>query len=152
MILLIVAASSTFSQVLAFSGATSGMIRAVSAVEFSPVMVVVVMFAILLFMGMFMDQASIMMLTIPIFFPIAQAQGFDLIWFGIVMLLALEMSGVTPPFGLNLFVMLGVAPKGTTMAEVAKSGLPFLGCGLLLFVLLVVEPDAALYLPSLMNR
>ncbi len=152
MILLIVAASSTFSQVLAFSGATSGMIRAVSAVEFSPVMVVVVMFAILLFMGMFMDQASIMMLTIPIFFPIAQAQGFDLIWFGIVMLLALEMSGVTPPFGLNLFVMLGVAPKGTTMAEVAKSGLPYLGCGLLLFVLMVFEPDVALYLPSLMTR
>ncbi|MDE2913398.1 MAG: TRAP transporter large permease subunit [Paracoccaceae bacterium] len=152
MILLIVAASSTFSQLLAFSGATSGMIRAVGAVEFSPVMVVIVMFAILLFMGMFMDQASIMMLTIPIFFPIAQAQGFDLIWFGIVMLLALEMSGVTPPFGLNLFVMLGVAPRDTTMAEVARSGLPFLGCGLLLFVMLVIEPDFALYLPSLMNR
>ncbi len=152
MILLIVAASSTFSQVLAFSGATSGMIRAVGAVEFSPILVVVVMFAILLFMGMFMDQASIMMLTIPIFFPIAAAQGFDLIWFGVVMLLALEMSGVTPPFGLNLFVMLGVAPKGTTMAEVAKAGLPFLGCGLILFVMLVIEPNVALWLPSLMNR
>ncbi|MDE0345306.1 MAG: TRAP transporter large permease subunit [Boseongicola sp.] len=152
MILLIVAASSTFSQLLAFSGATSGMIRAVSAVELSPVMVVVVMFVILLFMGMFMDQASIMMLTIPIFFPIAQAQGFDLIWFGIIMLLALEMSGVTPPFGLNLFVMLGVAPKGTTMAEVATAGLPFLGCGLLLFVIMVIEPHVALWLPSLMVR
>ncbi len=152
MILLIVAASSTFSQVLAFSGATSGMIRAVSAVEFSPIMVIAVMFAILLFMGMFMDQASIMMLTIPIFFPIANAQGFDLIWFGIVMLLALEMSGVTPPFGLNLFIMMGVAPKGTRMIEVAKAGMPYLGCGLLLFVFLVMEPDIALYLPSLMNR
>lgn len=151
MILLIVVASSTFSQVLAFSGATSGMIGAVSALELSPLMVIVMMFAILLFMGMFMDQASIMMLTIPIFFPIAQVQGFDLIWFGIVMLLALEMSGVTPPFGLNLFVMLGVAPKGTTMAEVAKSGLPYLGCGLLLFVLMVLEPRIALYLPSLMD-
>jgi len=152
MILLIVAASSTFSQVLAFSGATSGMIRAVSSVEFSPVMIIVVMFGILLFMGMFMDQASIMMLTIPIFFPIAQVQGFDLIWFGIIMLLALEMSGVTPPFGLNLFVMLGVAPRGTTMAEVARAGLPFLGCGLILFVMMVLEPRVALWLPSLMNR
>lgn len=152
MILLIVAASSTFSQLLAFSGATSGMIRAVSGFDWSPVMIVVIMFAILLFMGMFMDQASIMMLTIPIFFPIAAAQGFDLVWFGIIMLLALEMSGVTPPFGLNLFVMLGVAPKGTTMAEVAKAGLPYLGCGLLLFVMLIWLPDIALYLPSLMNR
>ena len=152
MLLLIVAASSTFSQVLAFSGATSGMIRAVSGFDLSPVMIIVVMFAILLFMGMFMDQASIMMLTIPIFFPIAQAQGFDLIWFGVVMLLALEMSGVTPPFGLNLFVMLGVAPKGTTMTEVAKAGLPYLACGLLLFVALVLEPSVALYLPSLMEN
>ena len=83
---------------------------------------------------------------------LAQAQGFDLIWFGIVMLLALEMSGVTPPFGLNLFVMLGVAPKGTTMAEVVRAGMPFLACGLLLFALLVLIPDIALYLPSLMNR
>ena len=152
MILLIVAASSTFSQFLAFSGATSGMIRAISTVEFSPLLVIFVMFAILLFMGMFMDQASIMMLTIPIFFPIAMAQGFDLIWFGIVMLLALEMSGVTPPFGLNLFVMLGVAPKGTKMSEVAKAGLPFLACGLILFVLMVLEPQVALYLPSLMSK
>ena len=151
MILLIVAASSTFSQVLAFSGATSGMIRAVGGLDLSPVSVIMILFAILLFMGMFMDQASIMMLTIPIFFPIAQAQGFDLIWFGVVMLLALEMSGVTPPFGLNLFVMLGVAPKGTTMVEVAKSGLPYLACGLLLFVLLVLNPDVALFLPSLME-
>jgi len=152
MILLIVIASSTFSQVLAFSGATSGMISAVSSVELTPVMVIIAMFAILLFMGMFMDQASIMMLTIPIFFPIAMAQGFDLVWFGVVMLLALEMSGVTPPFGLNLFVMLGVAPKGTTMGEVARAGLPYLGCGLLLFFLLVALPDIALFLPSLMER
>lgn len=152
MILLIVAASSTFSQLLAFSGATSGMIRAVNAVEFSPIMVIIVMFAILLFMGMFMDQASIMMLTIPIFFPIANAQGFDLIWFGIVMLLALEMSGVTPPFGLNLFIMQGVAPKGTKMVEIVTAALPYLGCGLILFVFLLLEPEIALYLPSLMNR
>jgi len=152
MILLIVVASSTFSQLLAFSGATSGMVRAVTSVEFSPVMVIIMMFTILLFMGMFMDQASIMMLTIPIFFPIAATQGFDLIWFGVIMLLALEMSGVTPPFGLNLFVMLGVAPKGTTMAEVAKAGIPYLGCGLLLFVLMVLEPRIALFLPSLMGN
>jgi TRAP-type C4-dicarboxylate transport system permease large subunit len=113
---------------------------------------IAVLFLILLVMGMFMDQASIMMLTIPIFFPIAQAQGFDLVWFGIVMLLALEMSGVTPPFGLNLFVMLGVAPEGTTMGEVARAAVPYLGCGVLLFVLLVAVPDIALFLPSLMDR
>lgn len=152
MVLLIVMASSTFSQLLAFSGATSGMISAVAGLELTPVMLIVAMFLILLFMGMFMDQVSIMMLTIPIFFPIANALGFDLIWFGIIMLLALEMSGITPPFGLNLFVLLGVAPKGTTMTDVATAGFPYLLCGLLLFVMLVAVPDVALYLPSLMDR
>ena len=114
-------------------------------------MVISAMFAILLFMGMFMEQVSIMMLTIPIFFPVAHALGFDLIWFGIIMLLALEMSGITPPFGLNLFVLLGVAPAGTTMKEVAVSGFPYLLCGLLLFVFMVLFPSIALFLPSLMR-
>ena len=92
-----------------------------------------------------------MMLTIPIFFPVAHALGFDLIWFGVVMLLALEMSGITPPFGLNLFVLLGVAPKETSMKDVALSGAPFLFCGLLLFLLMIFFPSIALFLPSLMG-
>lgn len=106
----------------------------------------------LLVLGMFMDQLSIMMLTLPIFMPIVGIYGFDPIWFGILMLLALEMSLVTPPFGLLLFVMLGVAPKGTTLHQVFMSALPFIGCTLLLIVLLVIVPDIALWLPSLMSR
>tara|TARA_A100001037_G_C15138441_1_gene632378 strand:- start:2164 stop:3270 length:1107 start_codon:yes stop_codon:yes gene_type:complete len=152
MLLLVVIASSTFSQLLAFSGVTSGMVSLVNGLEWSPLTMVVLMFIILLFMGMFMEQVSIMMLTIPIFFPVASALGFDLVWFGIVMLLALEMSGITPPFGLNLFILLGVAPEGTSIKEVALSGLPFLLCGVLLFALLVWFPSVALFLPSLMNN
>ena len=151
MLLLIVIASSTFSQLLAFSGVTSGIISLVNGLGWPPLMMMVAMFGILLFMGMFMEQVSIMMLTIPIFFPVAHALGFDLIWFGVVMLLALEMSGITPPFGLNLFVLLGVAPKETSMKDVALSGAPFLFCGLLLFLLMIFFPSIALFLPSLMG-
>ena len=151
MVLLVVMASSTFSQILAFSGATSGLVSWVTGLELTPVVVLVLMFAILLVMGMFMDQVSIMLLTIPIFFPLAQSLGFDLIWFGVVMLLSLEMSGITPPFGLNLFVMMGVAPKGTTLGEVAYAAMPYVLCGILLFVLLILAPEVALYLPSQMT-
>ena len=84
-------------------------------------------------------------------FPVAHALGFDLIWFGVVMLLALEMSGITPPFGLTLFVLLGVSPKETSMKDVALSGAPFLFCGLLLFLLMIFFPSIALFLPSLMG-
>ena len=150
MVLLVVMASSTFSQILAFSGATSGLVGWVEGLELSPILILILMFAVLLVMGMFMDQVSIMLLTIPIFFPLAQSMEFDLIWFGIVMLLSLEMSGITPPFGLNLFVMMGVAPAGTSLGDVAKAAAPYVLCGIILFGLLILLPDIALYLPSLM--
>jgi tripartite ATP-independent transporter DctM subunit len=151
MVLLVVMASSTFSQILAFSGATSGLVGWVEGLKLSPILILILMFGVLLVMGMFMDQVSIMLLTIPIFFPLAQSMGFDLIWFGIVMLLSLEMSGITPPFGLNLFVMMGVAPVGTSLGEVARAAAPYVLCGIFLFALLIILPDIALYLPSLMT-
>jgi TRAP-type mannitol/chloroaromatic compound transport system permease large subunit len=90
------------------------------------------MFGVLLLLGMFMEQISIMLLTVPIFFPLAQTLGFDPIWFGLIMLLALEISFTTPPFGLLLFVMKGVAPPGTTMREIYRAAIPFILCSLLL--------------------
>ncbi len=149
MVMFVVIASSTFSQILAISGATAGLVGWVSGLDVSPTVILIAMFLLLLIMGMFMDQVSIMLLTVPIFFPLAQTLGFDLIWFGIVVLLSLEISGVTPPFGLGLFVMLGVAPKGTTLGDVSKAVLPFVGCDLLCFVLLTFFPSIALFLPNL---
>jgi TRAP-type C4-dicarboxylate transport system permease large subunit len=150
MVLFIVMASLTFSQIVAISGASGGLVEWVSNLSVRPTIILIAMFVMLLIMGMFMDQVSIMMLTIPIFFPLAQSLGFDLIWFGIIVLLSLEISGVTPPFGLGLFVMLGVAPKGTTLGDVSWAVLPYVGCDLILFVLLTLVPPIALYLPSLM--
>jgi TRAP-type C4-dicarboxylate transport system permease large subunit len=107
------------------------------------------MFAVLLLLGMFMEQISMMLLTVPIFFPLAMSLGYDLIWFGLIMLLALEISFTTPPFGLLLFVMKGVAPPGTTMSTIYTSAFPFIGCSLLLVALLVLFPKIALWLPGL---
>jgi TRAP-type C4-dicarboxylate transport system permease large subunit len=107
------------------------------------------MFGVLLLLGMFMDQISILLITIPVFFPLAKALDFDIVWFGIVVLLALEMSLTTPPFGLLLFLMLGVAPKGTTLPQVALAAVPYLLSDAVLLVLLVLFPAIALYLPGL---
>jgi TRAP-type mannitol/chloroaromatic compound transport system permease large subunit len=104
---------------------------------------------VLLVLGMFMEQISMMLLTVPIFFPLALTLGFDPIWFGLIMLLALEISFTTPPFGLLLFVMKGVAPPGTTMREIYLSAIPFIGCSLLLVALLIVFPGLATWLPGL---
>ncbi|MCG8689665.1 MAG: TRAP transporter large permease subunit [Minwuiales bacterium] len=146
MAFMIILGSSTFSQLLAYSGASSGMIGWATGIEASPLAMLLVMFAVLLVLGMFMDQLSMMLLTVPIFFPLAEAMGFDLIWFGVIILLALEISFTTPPFGLLLFVMKGVAPPDTTMTDIYKAALPFIGCSILLVGLLILEPEIALFL------
>lgn len=151
MVFLIIIGSSTFSQLLAFSGATSGILSLLSGVDASPLVMLVAMFAVLLFLGCFMDQVSIMLLTLPLFIPLAQNLGFDLVWFGLLLLLGLEVGLITPPFGLLLFVMMGTAPKGTTLPEIALAGVPYIACALLVVVAVVVFPQLALYLPSLIR-
>ena len=145
---LIVFGSATFSQLLAFSGASSGLIKWATGFELEPIAMLLVMFGVLLLLGMFMEQISMMLLTVPIFFPLAQSLGFDPIWFGLIMLLALEISFTTPPFGLLLFVMKGVAPPDTTMRDIYMSAIPFILCSLCVVALLILFPPLALWLPG----
>ena len=146
---LIVFGSATFSQLLAFSGASRGLVNWATSYDLAPLVMLLVMFGVLLLLGMFMEQISIMLLTVPIFFPLASTLGFDPIWFGLIMLLALEISFTTPPFGLLLFVMKGVSPPETTMKEIYVSAFPFIGCSLLVVALLIAFPQLALWLPGL---
>ena len=148
---LIIFGSATFSALLAFSGASSGLLKWAVSYQLSPYVMLTIMFLILLLLGMFMDQLSMMLLTVPIFFPLAGTLGFDPIWFAVIVLLALEISFTTPPFGLLLFVMKGVAPEGTKMTEIYLAGLPFICCALIVVVLIVIFPSIALFLPSLVQ-
>jgi tripartite ATP-independent transporter DctM subunit len=150
-VFLLIVGSSVFSQLMAFSGASGAAVDWAIGLEAGAVAKLLLMFGVLLLLGMFMDQISIMLLTIPVFFPLAAALGFDKIWFGIVMLLALEMSLTTPPFGLLLFLMLGVAPPGTTLSRIALAAAPFLACDAALLGLLLVAPGLALWLPGLVG-
>jgi tripartite ATP-independent transporter DctM subunit len=149
MAFLIVFGSATFAQILAFTGASSGLMNWALSLQISPMAMLWAMIGVLLFLGCFMDQLSMMLLTAPIFFPLAKTLGFDLTWFGIIMLLALEIGYTTPPFGLLLFVMKGVAPPGTTMRDIYLAAMPFIGCVLLLIVLIILFPPIATWLPRL---
>ena len=149
MAFMIILGSSTFSQLLAYSGASSGLVAWAAGLEADPTMMLLLMFAVLIVLGMFMDQLSMMLLTVPIFFPLAESFGFDLIWFGVIILMALEISFTTPPFGLLLFVMKGVAPPDTKMTEIYAAALPYIGCAMILVALLIWEPEIALALTRL---
>ena len=150
MVFFIIMNSTVFSQMLAYSGASKGLIEWVTSYELHRFAILFMMFCVLIMLGMFMDATSMMLITVPIFFPLAHALGFDLIWYGLFVLITIEMAGTTPPFGLLLYVMLGVAPKGTSVIEVAKAAFPFLVCDTILILILVAWPGLALWLPSLM--
>lgn len=151
MAFLIVLGSATFSQLLAFSGASSGLITWATSFDLSPLMMLLAIFGVLLVLGTFMEQISIMMITVPFFFPLAQSLGFDPIWFGVIVLLSLEISFTTPPFGLLLFVMKGVAPPNTSMGEIYKAAIPYILCSMGLVALMIVFPQIVTALPSLLR-
>jgi tripartite ATP-independent transporter DctM subunit len=151
MAFMIVFASATFSQLLAFTGASSGLIQWATSFEVSPLVMLAAIFAVLLVLGIFMEEISIIMLTVPFFFPLAQSLGFDLIWFGIIMLISLQIGLVSPPLGLLLFVLKGVAPPGTTMNQIFVASLPYMACSILLVILMVMFPPIVTWLPSLLE-
>ncbi|MGI9505892.1 MAG: TRAP transporter large permease [Geminicoccaceae bacterium] len=151
MTFLILIGSSTFSQILAFSGATSGFIELAAGLDLTPITMLLCMLAVLLVLGMFMDQLSMMLLTLPIFMPVATSLGFDPIWFAVIILLALEISLITPPFGLLLFVMVGAVPEDIRFEQIVMAALPYIGSAMLVTALIIIWPSLALYLPGLMR-
>src|SRR5207253_9886972 len=149
MAFLVIFGSATFAQVLAFTGASSGLMNWALGFDLKPLGMLFVMIGVIFFLGCFMDQLSMMLLTAPIFFPLAKTLGFDLTWFGLIMLLALEIGYTTPLFGLLLFVMKGVAPPGTTMRDICLAGAPFILCVILMIVFIIVYPPLATWLPAI---
>ncbi|MFW8635493.1 TRAP transporter large permease [Cribrihabitans pelagius] len=149
MILFIMAASQTFAQILSFSGATNGLIKAINAIDPTPAMVLIGMIVILLFLGCFVDQVSMLMVTVPVFVPLAAQLGINELILGVVYLLTMEIGLLTPPFGLLLFVMRGVAPAGVGMKQIYAAVTPFLIIKLAVLALIVWQPGVGTFLPSL---
>ncbi|PQO23580.1 C4-dicarboxylate ABC transporter permease [Rhodobacteraceae bacterium WD3A24] len=149
MILFIIVASSTFSQLLSFSGATRGILGLVDRLDLGLMAVLLIMLIILLVLGAFMDQVSMIMVTLPFFVPLSQSLGIDLLWLGVMMLICMEISFMTPPFGLLLFVMKGVAPPSIRLGQIYRAAVPFVGLQLVVLALIVIAPQLATWLPGL---
>ena len=141
MVLLIVSGAVTFSQLMAFTGATYGMVDAVLSLDISDHAIVFMMIMLVVFMGMFMGPLPIMLITLPIFVPVVQQFQMDLIWFAALFLVAIETGATSPPFGAALFVMKAVAPKGTTMGDIYRAAVPFILLDLLAILLIFFIPE-----------
>jgi tripartite ATP-independent transporter DctM subunit len=146
-ILFIIVGATTFSQVLSFSGATNGLVALVQDAALSPWAVLLGMLAILLLLGCFIDQVSMMLITLPFYMPLVQHYGFDPLWFGVMYLICMQLGLLTPPFGMLLFTMRGVAPKHITMAQIFAAVTPYVLMGLLMLGLVMLVPGVATWLP-----
>jgi tripartite ATP-independent transporter DctM subunit len=151
MIMFIILGATTFSQILAFSGATGGLIQLVSEAQLSPIIVVVGMLVILLFLGLFIDQASIMMLTVPLFMPLVKQMNLDTVWFGILFLMCMQIGLLSPPFGLLLYTMKSVTPPEISMADIIRAAVPYMIFGLILTVVILFVPGIATWLPHVLE-
>ena len=111
--------------------------------------VLIGMLVTFLILGCLMDAFGIMAITIPLYFPIIRALGFDPLWFGIIFCLTIEIAHLTPPFGFNLFYMKGVVPNDITMGDIYRSIVPFVGLQLIGLILVMIFPQIATWLPEL---
>jgi tripartite ATP-independent transporter DctM subunit len=147
MILFIILGATTFSQILSFSGATEGIVSTILGQGLSPLAMVALMMAILIFLGIFLDQVSMMLITLPVFMPLVQRLGIDVIWFGVLFLICMQLGLLLPPHGLLLMTMRGVAPPEVTMGDIFRAVVPYIIMSVVLLVLLLLVPGIATWLP-----
>ena len=146
-ILFIIVGATTFSQILSFSGATNGLVSLVQDASLPPMAVLLGMLAILLVLGCFVDQVSMMLITLPFFMPLVQHFHFDPLWFGVMFLICMQLGLLTPPFGMLLFTMRGVAPKEIATRDIFGAVTPYVLFGLLMLGLVLLAPAIATWLP-----
>jgi tripartite ATP-independent transporter DctM subunit len=149
-ILLIIVGATTFSQILAFSGATNGLVALIREAQLTPAVIFWAMMLVLLVLGCFIDQVSMMLITLPFFMPLVELYRFDPIWFGVMFLICLQLGLLTPPFGMLLFTMKSVAPREISMGQVYRAVTPYVLFGLLMLVVVWLAPPVATWLPRLL--
>lgn len=150
MILFIILGATTFSQILSFSGASNGLVELIAGTGLGAHAVIAAMLALLVFLGLFVEQVSMMLITLPIYMPLVQKFGVDPVWFGVMFLICMQLGLLLPPHGLLLMTMKGVAPPEVRMGHIFLAVLPYIAMSLLLLALVFLVPEVALWLPKVL--
>jgi len=148
MILWIVVGATIFVHIYTAVGAQDLVRNIIIALPVAPVVILIGIQLTFFIMGMFLDPAGIVMLTAPVFVPVAVSLGWDPIWFGILYAINMEMGFLTPPFGVNLFYLKGIVPKDVTMADIYRAIVPFVGLQAIGLIIVILVPQIAVWLPN----
>jgi tripartite ATP-independent transporter DctM subunit len=151
LVLFLVAGANVFSYFLALSTIPMVVSTWMAGLQVSRYIILAIIVVIYLILGCFLDAISMMVLTMPVIFPVIQALGFDPIWFGVICVIMMEAGLITPPVGLNVYTLAGVA-KDVPMQTIFRGALPFLMSMIAVVILITIFPKIALYLPSMMGR
>lgn len=151
MIMLIVMAAWFLNFVFSALGLISAVNQAISGLGLSPIGLILTIIALYIVLGMFMDPLAMMIVTVPVTAPLVISAGFDPIWYGILIVLLCETALITPPIGMNLFVVQGVRRRGT-IGDIMIGVMPFVLCLVLVIALIIVFPGIALWLPSVIGN
>ncbi len=151
LVLFLVAGANVFSYFLALSTIPASVSAWMAALDISPYAVLAIIVLIYVVLGCFLDAISMMVLTMPVIFPVVKTLGFDPIWFGVVCVMMMEAGLITPPVGLNVYTLAGVV-KDVPMSTIFRGSMPFLYAMIAVTILITIFPGIALYLPSMMGR
>lgn len=150
MIVWIIVGGTFFAALYTSIGAVSFLDDLIKSLSVSPYVVLIGIQLSLVFMGMLMDPGAIIMICTPVFVPLIKSLGFDPVWFGVLFIVNMEMAYLTPPFGFNLFYMRAIVPKEIQMIDIYRSVFPFVLLQALCLVLIIIFPQIALWLPSVL--
>ncbi|MCG6115863.1 MAG: TRAP transporter large permease [Mesorhizobium sp.] len=148
LVYMIVVAASLFNHFVFISSVPIILTSFVTSLDMEPWLIMVMILLIITALGFILDLYAMLLISIPVFLPVSTAIGYDPLWFGIILIIAAELALVTPPVGLNLFIIKRIAPPGTKILDIALGALPYVLVVWVLFGILIAFPELVLWLPE----
>ena len=149
-IFLLLGSASIFTMFMSVTGVVSSVTQFMIDLNLSPLALIIAIFGLYILLGMFLDSISMMLLTLPLVIPIIKAQGHDIIWFGVMLTMLVEVGCITPPMGLNVYVIKGALGDQVEITDIFAGSIPFIILQLIIIVILYAFPQISLWLPNLM--
>ena len=151
MIFVILIGASIFSYFISLSGAPDALIEFIRSLGLAPLLVIVLLMIMYVVLGSVFDTVAAMVITLPFVLPLVTEIGFDPIWWGVMMVMVMEVGMITPPIGINVFVLKGAADETLNLATIYRGVAPFVAVDLVRLAVIAIFPQLALWLPGILG-
>jgi len=147
---MVIVGATVLSQAMALSGIPGAMAKAVTESGLPPIIILVGVYVMYVVLGCVLAAIEMMLITLPFTFPLIVSIGYDPVWFGVALVVLIEIGLLTPPVGMNMFIVMAITRGEMTLGEVARACVPFWSIQVLLLVLITAFPQIVMFLPNLL--